>query len=285
MQFYQQLEIHTLKVYTFENGHGKYQDIYSENIFIEDIHELSKNEIGELASETATKLMDGKVSLDSISYDSVYDKTISYFEESNKNSYLEPYDIKIEFPDDIFINDERPPLSSKYTLDLIIDDLGQDTEEINLEIPDAYYALNGNLDKLQKLIQNYAYEFYNLKILTEEIMQFGDEEELNLLTEDFLHGDLLSDLESYGDFKASDERGLPELRSFVNDPITWVVEDKSLILYNHRIHQTVFDTTFSGIATNEDSDSAIITFVEEGFSGFALDDLSVEKDNITIEGK
>lgn len=114
--------------------------------------------------------MDGKVSLDSISYDSVYDKTISYFEESNKNSYLEPYDIKIEFPDDIFINDERPPLSSKYTLDLIIDDLGQDTEEINLEIPDAYYALNGNLDKLQKLIQNYAYEFYNLKILTEEIM-------------------------------------------------------------------------------------------------------------------
>lgn len=108
---------------------------------------------------------------------------------------------------------------------------------------------------------------------------------MNLLTEDFLHGDLLSDLESYGDFKASDERGLPELRSFVNDPITWVVEDKSLILYNHRIHQTVFDTTFSGIATNEDSDSAIITFVEEGFSGFALDDLSVEKDNITIEGK
>lgn len=242
------------KVFIFKKG--KVTAYKLEDTTIEDILDLSDDELVQLASKSTNKILDDLV--DNVNSTSV---TKSIKEEKNKSLK----DIYLEFN-----GGERSPLSSKYTLDITIDELGQNTKSINLKIPEAYHQLS------------YP-DFKNLPSVFYDYYTYTTDPNYNHTVETYSRP--LKELEKYGSFKAKDGQELtdpPQPETFVPDPIGWDTADEEITFNGDIVHQKIFDTNFSGIKTDNGS---LLTRVDESFVGFRLDDPNTDKENVTIEGK
>ncbi|MFE3576440.1 hypothetical protein [Lysinibacillus sp. NPDC059133] len=156
-----------------------------------------------------------------------------------------------------------------------MDELGQNTKNISLKIPDAYYQLSS-----PKLTDNDALGF---KGAFSDYYTYTTDPNYNHELE--VYSKYLKKLEKYGSFKVKDGYDLtdpPQPRTYVPDPIVWKTIGEELIFSSDLVNQTIFQTTFSGVKTNSRS---LLTRVDDSFVGFRLDGPDTRKKNVTIEGK
>ncbi|GIN57999.1 hypothetical protein J8TS2_23180 [Lederbergia ruris] len=236
------------KVFVFKKG--KVTAYKLEDTAIEEIHDLSDDKLVQLASESTDKILDELV--DKIDGRSISTDIKERHDESFKDIYLE------------VDGSERSPLSSKYTLDITLDELGQNTESIKLYMPDVYYQLD-------EFIQGSFIDYYAYSTDPNYSKASGAKD---VYTEE------LKRLEEYGRFEDSSNPPAPD--SYVPDPIEWETTDEELTFTRGMVKQTIFGTTFSGIATDRTS---LLTRVDDSFVGFRLDNPDTKSKNVTIEGK
>ncbi|KQL58355.1 MULTISPECIES: hypothetical protein [Bacillaceae] len=135
----------------------------------------------------------------------------------------------------------------EYTLDITLDEFGQNTKEISLILEEDYNHIIT----------------YDLKSLYWESGLSSEVE-------------YIASLEEKGDqFEVN------------NEDITFTsIEDepKNLLTINGgMISQRIFDTTYSGLSIGEQT--ALLSRVDEGFIGFVIDSPDTTNNRVTIEGK
>lgn len=260
-------------------------DTDQSSVVIEDILDMSDDELIKFARETSNKIYDD------------YEKEVNNrelfnvesFNESQKEfrfiheDYFEDYKkiseayFKDQKPmtEDIYysVEGEWSEQSSKYTLDIKIDDLGQYTEKMDLIIPKATFQLVNNSGS-SGFGDYIDFLFFDVDTIFSMV---DNEESFNKRKEGYIE-----QLKQYGSFEEIDGFELTHPQNFVPNPFVWEEEDKRLSLDPVVIHQKIFDTTFSGIETGSGS---LLTRVDDSFVGFRLDSPDTDEKNITIEGK
>lgn len=270
-------------VYVFENGKVTMYNLDNSDskVVIEDILEMSDKELTKLARETSNKIYNDyeKEIKDKKLFDvESFNDVMMDFQLSVRDDFEDIYesylDIQKPLTEDIYytIEGERPKQSSsKYTLDIKIDDLGQHTEKMKLTIPKASSKLVNVGNGFSEYI-----EFLYINADTVHMKMF-EEEFFNEINEEYVE-----QLKKSGTFEARDGFELTHPQNFVPKPYTWEKEDKELSLKGPSFNQKIFDTTFSGIKAGSGS---LITRVDDSFVGFRLDSPDTKNKNVTIEGK
>lgn len=271
------------EVIEFEDGKATVYEV--EELKIEDILDLSDDELVDLVAKNLNEKHDEMSKdvkfFDVASFNESLEQMYSNIEDKD-NKYLgvnnlkEVYDNHLNeygtMTEDIYISSEGDRIieSNQYNLDIEIDNMGQNTEEIVLNIP------NGNID----LHTNEGHEaFEDLIFISyyslDDIIYGGERAEA-------IKDMYIKQLEEYGAFK--DAEGLIQSipQSFVPNPNVWVKSDVNLTLKPESVRAKVFDTTFAGL---ESSTSSFVTRVNDSFVGFSLDEPNTENDNVTTEGK
>ncbi|MFD1019527.1 hypothetical protein [Thalassobacillus hwangdonensis] len=247
------------KVFVFNKG--KVTVYQLEDTTIEDIHDLSDDELVQLASEYTNKTLDELA-------DTINNIAISETINEKHGGVVE--DIYLEFE-----GGERSTLSSNYTLDITMDELGQNTKDISLHIPEASYQLSSH-EVTEYEASGFTGAFFDYYTYTTD-------PNYNHTLETYSRP--LEILETYGTFKEKDGHEMtdpPHPQTYVPDPIVWETTDEEITLEGNVVHQKIFDTTFSGIKT---SNRGLFTRVDDSFVGFRLDNPDTDKENVTIEGK
>lgn len=254
---------------------------------IEDILELSDEDLKKLAQETATEFytsLEEEVKNNKLFDLEAFNETRLAYpsihggenEDPDLQQMLDAYFQEIPLMnEDIHYDIEGnwSEQSSPYNLDIQMDDLGQHTQEIELTIPSAEFKLTKTAET--HLFGDYIdYLFFNMDAISFKM----DAEEL--FNEDA--NSFVTVLQEQGHFedKAGFELGHPH--TFVPKPYVWEAEDTNLTLQSVSLNQKIFDTTFAGVKAGSGS---LLTRVDDSFVGFRLDDSDTEKDNVTIEGK
>lgn len=292
-------------IYKFENGEVTRYQTFQDNITIDDIHDLTENEIIHLAEKVYDEYLDEKINSDNkltLNYDDSLYQAIELrsvvTDDIDADFSSEVSEFTKDLPTEITINDEKPSLSSKYTFDLTIDETGQNTKLMKLEMPALELVKNEKINELKSAFQSYVTYYFisneDLPPIAESTPEHLAPEEFEMLLEDYEayindseenSKNYISMLENHGTFKDNDGE-LSNPASYELNPIHyWNAEDTSLTLYDHRIYETIYDTRFVGLTTDSEMDYALITIVDDKFHGFKLDHPDVKKDNITIEGK
>lgn len=264
-------------MYNLDDG-----EIGASGVVIEDILDMSDDELIKFARETSNKLYDDYEK--EIKDKKLFD--VESFNEAQKEFQLVYEDrkeiIEAYFKDqkpmteDIYysVEGERPEQSSReYTLDIKIDDLGQNTEKVDLIIPNTTSKLmnnfsSGNFDDYINFL------YFNMDGI---IIKMENEKSFNKRKESYIE-----QLKQGGSFVKKDDFGLNHPQNFVPNPFVWEEEDKELSIDGVSFNQKIFDTTFSGIKTGS---SSLLTRVDDSFVGFRLDSPNTDKKNVTIEGK
>lgn len=257
---------------------------YANELAIEDILNLSDDELIKVAAETSNKKYDEHQA--EVINNKLFD--LQSFNEEMDNIYyvLEDYygkDLRSEYDDylekqrimteDMYISIEgdRTIEPSKYNLDIRIDDMGQYTEKIELDILDADINLirNGTAAQLNKLID---FMYFNIDFIFWE-----SPEEIERIKNDYIR-----ELEDFGHFVDKEGFAPNHPQNFVANPFVWEKSDIKLTIEPGQVHQKIFDTTFSGLRIGNLS---LLTRVDDSFMGFTLDEPDTDKENVTIEGK
>ncbi|WP_121616640.1 hypothetical protein [Virgibacillus halodenitrificans] len=195
-------------LYIFKDGEAEYYDGFSE-VFIEDIIDLSDDEI------------------------------IQYAKENSSTNY-----------------------QGKYNLDITIDSLGQNTEKI-------------------EAIWTEGTEVWTFDLMSAAEESYYGTGELS---------DVYPDLNSYISALKSGKEELgtnydTQTNEITGDEViaTRPIEngETMITLQSEIIHQTIFDTTFSGLKIGDHS--SLLTRVNDSFVGFKLDSPDTDKKNVTIE--
>lgn len=232
-----------------------------EDTTIEDIHDLSNDELVKLASESTNKNLDKLA-------DEINNTSISEWVKEEKDGSFK--DIYLKFD-----GGKRSALSSKYTLDITLDELGQNTQKINLNIPKAYYQLSNpgltDYDASGFNASGFKGTFFEYYTYTTDP---------NYQHEPQNYSRSLKILEKHGSFK--DSSTPPQPQTYVPDPIVWKTTSEQITLSGGSVKQTILGTTFSGIIAESGS---LLTRVNDSFVGFKLDGPDTKKKNVTIEGK
>jgi len=163
---------------------------------------------------------------------------------------------------------------TKYTLDIKIDELGQNTEKMDLIMPNVAYELK-NENSSGNVFDNYVTFLY----LSPEALELKESDE-KLFDEE--KASYIDELKEVGSFVEKDGYELYHPQNFVPNPYVWKKEDKELSIDGASFSQKIFDTTISGIKTGKGS---ILTRVDDSFVGFKLDAPDTDKKNVTIEGE
>lgn len=149
----------------------------------------------------------------------------------------------------------------KYTLDIKLDSVGQNTEKVNLILTNGSNIRTYDLEAA-------ASEKYNSSAWNELVVEYPD-------------------FESYLSALKKGEEPIPSNDNQVElngDEVisTEPIEDESILTFETgMIQQTIFDTTYSGLIIGEYD--RLITRVDDSFFGFTLDGPNTDKENVTIE--
>lgn len=267
-------------IYVFEKGKVNMYNLGGSNT-IEDILELSDDELIKLARETSNEQYIN--SENEIKEDKFYnpeiiseaqkefqyaigaDGTEAYFKEQTPMTEAIYFNVEGEIP-------EQSP--TKYTLDIKIDELGQNTETIDLIMPNVTSELvNDNSDT------GVFGDYVDFLYLSPEALELKESDE-RLFDEE--KANYIDELKKLGSFVEKDGYELYHPQNFVPNPYVWKKEDKELSIDGVSFSQKIFDTNFSGIKTGKGS---LLTRVDDSFVGFKLDSPDTDKKNVTIEGK
>ncbi|MBD7984568.1 hypothetical protein H9649_08250 [Sporosarcina sp. Sa2YVA2] len=163
--------------------------------------------------------------------------------------------------------------AANYTLDIEIDDLGQNTANMKLIIPDAFYYLEGYSDA--NTFSSYVEALF---FTSENIFSEMDKDQWAKTLEQ----NYIVNLESSGSFKEKAGFKGTHPQNYLPAPYVWEQRDREINTDGEIIDRMIFDTHFSGVKTNNGS---LLTRVDESFVGFRLDNPDTKKNNVTIEGK
>ncbi|MFG6147540.1 LptM family lipoprotein [Halobacillus sp. B23F22_1] len=270
-----------LTIYPLDNG-----DIGTSGVVLEDILDMSDEELIKFARKTVNNLYDDYEK--EIKDRKLFD--IESFNESQEgfHIFLEDYfDREHEEITEPYYNDQKPmkeniyygiegertdPSPSKYSLDIKIDDLGQTTEKMELIVPNATSKLVNNSDSISfsDYIEFLYYDLDTILLSMEDQKIFTERKE-----------SYVEKLNQYGNFIENNDLGLNHPQNFVPHPYTWEEKNQELSINTTSFNEKIFDTTFSGIKTGSGS---LVTRVDDSFIGFRLDDPDTDKENVTIEG-
>lgn len=259
-------------------------DNTKQKVVIEDILDMSDEKIITFAQETSNKIYDDYEQevedaklFDIEGYNEELEWRLEdHYQELGEmaeayHSELKPMTEDIKYS----IEGERNnPSQRTYTFDITIDELGQSTEKVDLIIPNATSKLVYTTPS--GIMSDYIdFLYFDIEAILYKME--GMEDIYNGQIEYFI-----GELEKHGSFVERNgfERAHPQ--NFVPNPAIWEEEDKVISLEGASFNQKIFETTFSGIKTNNGS---FITRVDDSFVGFRLDTPDTEKKNVTIEGK
>lgn len=148
--------------------------------------------------------------------------------------------------------------NGNYSLNIILDSYGQDTQEVELMIEDGTYVS-------KHLIQDIAGEAYHETPGIYE--EYPSEEAYITAIRNGLHDE---DVEIVGD----DYIHTKEFNSKLETFIPWAIGQK------------IFDTTYAGSAiVTGNNDKGMYTRVDDSFFNFTTDSPDNKGENVTIEGK
>lgn len=140
----------------------------------------------------------------------------------------------------------------KYTLDITLDRLGQNSEKLSVILENGYTNR----------------QTFELRTVYEESRESGERPSSV--------DEYIASLKKKGeDFEIDGE--------YITFPST-EEEPKSILSINRgMISQKIFDTTYSGLSIGDSY--SLLTRVDDSFVGFRLDNPDTDKKNVTIEGK
>jgi hypothetical protein len=271
---------HIDNIYVFKKGKVTMYSLEGSST-IEDVLDLSDKELIKLAREASNE--QNINSEKEIKEESFYnpdgineiqkefqnaidsDGSEAYFKEQKPFTEAIKNNIEGEIP-------EQSP--TKYTLDVTIDDLGQNTEKVDLIMPNVVSKLEKE-NSGASVFSQYVDFLYLSKDALE--LKEKDEKRFNEEKESYVEK-----LKEEGSFVEKDGFELNHPQNFVPNPYTWEKEDKELSIEGGGYSQKIFDTTFSGVKT---SSGSLLTRVDDSFAGFKLDDPDTKGKNITIEGE
>ncbi|WP_345242057.1 hypothetical protein [Pontibacillus salipaludis] len=156
----------------------------------------------------------------------------------------------------------------KFTLDISLDRLGQNTEEMNVALA------SGNSIRtfdLEAAASEHYHTYYG-----EGSGEFFDKyPEFNMYLSAVKNGEV--ELPKNSDAQINEIDGDKVMA-------TQPIQNGNLITFQPNIiHQTIFDTTFSGLQVSDNY--SLLTRVNRSFVGFKVDDPNTKSKNVTVEGE
>lgn len=140
----------------------------------------------------------------------------------------------------------------KYTLDITLDRLGQNTEKISV-------LLAGGMSVRTQDLEGNLEEAHDHGMSKEEYVDFINAENAGKTT-----------------YTIEGEKLIENSK---------IEDGKDIVTFSPDIvNQQIFETVFSGLALYED-DEVLLTRVNDSFAGFKVDSPDTKKKNVTIEGK
>lgn len=277
-------------VFVFEEGKVKYYKVSEEKLTIEESLDMSDDEFLQFAKEASDKMyeeMEEKITSTPLNMENEshqeFKEEMEYYAELEAEHFRELFGEDLQpieeyVSEDIFleVSNERSESPLDYNLDIQLDNLGQSTQSMSLEIEDATYSISATGElatdylEYEKIKTLPIYGMIGIGYMSKE--DFDSEYKM-----------YVERLEEYGSFKERDGYELYHPQNFLPNPLEWESQDLEFkIPSNHVVRQKIFDTTFAGQVANG---QALITKVDDSFAGFILDGPDTKKDNVTIEKK
>ncbi|KGP89884.1 hypothetical protein N780_09595 [Pontibacillus chungwhensis BH030062] len=156
----------------------------------------------------------------------------------------------------------------KFTLDISLDQLGQNTEEMNVALASGKSVRTFDLEAA-------ASEHYHTYYGEGSGEFFDKYPEFNTYLSAVKNGEV--ELPKNSDAQTNEIDGDKVIA-------TQPIEDGNLVTFQPNItHQTIFDTTFSGLKVSDNY--SLLTRVNSSFVGFKVDDPDTKSKNVTVEGE